>query len=108
MPDTQATIADTAAVATVAHTLATRVADEPFPAADSWRIDHNRWAACRHGADAVMTDPMTGEREPTRERLARVLGTPPPRLDGASRQRSLAANRGLRGLVEALASAFTP
>ena len=51
---------------------------------------------------------MTGEREPTRERLARVLGTPPPRAGGASRQRSLAANRGLRGLVEALASAFTP
>ncbi len=44
-----------------------------------------------------MTDPVTGEREPTRERLARVLGTPPPRFDGASRQRELAAERGLRG-----------
>jgi glutamate---cysteine ligase / carboxylate-amine ligase len=107
VPDTQATIADTAAVATVAHALATRLAEEPIPAAESWRIDQNRWAACRHGADAVMTDPVTGEREPTRERLARVLGTPPPRLDGASRQRELAAERGLHGLVASLADAFT-
>jgi len=110
VPDTQSTIAETAAVATVAHALATSLADEPEPgpAAESWRIDHNRWAACRHGADAVMTDPVTGEREPTHERLARVLGTAPPRLDGALRQRELAAERGLRGLVEALAEAFTP
>jgi len=107
VPDTQTTIADTTAVATVAHALVTRLADEPIPAAEAWRIDQNRWAACRHGADAVMADPVTGERVPTRERLARVLGTPPPRLDGASRQREIAAERGLRGLVAALADAFT-
>jgi len=108
VPDTQTTIADTTAVATVAHALVTRLADEPIPAAEAWRIDQNRWAACRHGVDAVMADAVTGERMPTRERLARVLGTPPPRLDGAARQRALAADRGLRGLVAALASAFTP
>jgi glutamate---cysteine ligase / carboxylate-amine ligase len=108
VPDTQATIADTAAVATVAHALVTRLADEPIPPADSWRIDHNRWAACRHGAAALMTDPVTGAREPTRERLTRALGAPPPELDGAARQRALAAEHGLHGLVAALADTFTP
>jgi glutamate---cysteine ligase / carboxylate-amine ligase len=107
VPDTQATIADTAAVATVAHALAVRLADEPIPPADSWRIDHNRWAACRHGADAVMTDPMTGAREPTTDRLTRALGTAPPALDGPARQRALATEHGLHGLVAALADAFT-
>jgi glutamate---cysteine ligase / carboxylate-amine ligase len=107
VPDTQATIADTAAVATVAHALATRVADDGVAPAESWRIDHNRWAACRHGAAAVMTDPATGERERTRDRLARALGTPPPALDGAARQRALAAEHGLDGLVAALADGFT-
>ena len=106
VPDTQATIADSAAVATVAHALATRLADAPIPTADSWRIDHNRWAACRHGANAVMTDPATGEREPTTDRLARALGTPPPQLEGAARQRALASEHGLHGLVAALADAF--
>jgi carboxylate-amine ligase len=106
VPDTQTTIADTAAVATVAHALVTRLADEPIPAAESWRIDHNRWAACRHGADAVMTDPATGVREPTEERLRRALGTPPPRLDGAARQRALAAEHGLHGLMGALSDTF--
>jgi carboxylate-amine ligase len=106
VPDTQTTIADTAAVATVAQALATRLADDPTPPAESWRIDHNRWAATRHGLDAVMTDPATGAREPVPERLERVLGAPPPALDGAGRQRALAAEHGLAGLVAALAGAF--
>jgi carboxylate-amine ligase len=107
VPDTQATIADTAAVATAAHALAVRLADEPIPPADAWRIDHNRWAACRHGANAVMTDPATGAREPTTDRLTRALGgTPPPALDGPARQRALAAEHGLRGLVAALVDGF--
>jgi carboxylate-amine ligase len=107
VPDTQATIGDTAAVATVAHALAVRLADDPIPPAESWRIDHNRWAACRHGAAAVMTDPATGERSPTSDRLTRALGSPPPALDGAARQREIAAERGLDGLVSALAEGFT-
>jgi glutamate---cysteine ligase / carboxylate-amine ligase len=104
VPDTQATIAGTAAVATVAYELATRV--EPGPPAESWKIDQNRWAACRHGLDAVMTDPHTGERATARERLTRALGTPPPELGGAARQREIAAERGLHGLVEDLADEF--
>jgi carboxylate-amine ligase len=105
VPDTQATIADTAAVATVVYELATRVEPERPPAA-SWKIDQNRWAACRHGLDAVMTDPHTGERAGARERLTRALGTAPPELAGAARQRALAAEHGLRGLMRTLADEF--
>jgi carboxylate-amine ligase len=108
VPDTQATVADTAAVADVAYRLildlaARHDAGEPLPVAESWRIDQNRWSACRHGAHGVMTDPLTGAREPTRERLAR-LGA--PALDGAARQRAVAAEAGLHGLVAWLADAF--
>ncbi|HEX5619610.1 MAG TPA: YbdK family carboxylate-amine ligase, partial [Solirubrobacteraceae bacterium] len=104
VPDTQATIADTAAVATVAYELATRV--EPAPPAESWKLDQNRWAACRHGLDAVMTDPHTGERSTARERLTRALGTAPPELAGAARQREIAGEHGLRGLMQTLVDDF--
>jgi len=108
VPDTQTTVADTAAVATVVEALvrdlaARHDAGEPLPVADSWRIDHNRWAACRHGIDAVVTHPATGAREPVRERLAQ-LGA--PALDGAGRQRAVAAERGVRGLAAWLATEF--
>jgi carboxylate-amine ligase len=113
VPDTQTTVADTEAVASVAYALATGLAErhdagEPLAVAESWRIDQNRWSACRHGLDGEMTDLVTGEREPTRSRLARLLGADPPRLDGPAHHRTLAAERGLRGLVESLADAFPP
>jgi carboxylate-amine ligase len=111
VPDTQATVADTTAVADVVVALVRRLAErhdagEALPVAESWRIDHNRWAACRHGIDAVMTDPVTGERERADLRLARALGSDPPRLEGATRHRAIAAEHGLQGLVTALADGF--
>jgi carboxylate-amine ligase len=111
VPDTQSTVADTAAVAELAYALVMRLAarydaSEPLPVADSWRIDHNRWAACRHGLDAVMTDPFTGARETAYDRLARALDADPPRLDGAARHRTLAAEHGVHGLVAVLADEF--
>jgi glutamate---cysteine ligase / carboxylate-amine ligase len=129
VPDTQATVADSAAVAAVALTLATRLAarhdaGEALPVAESWRIDQNRWTACRHGTGGEMADLETGRRSSTRERLEALLADVAPAaaqlgcadeleraramLDdsGAARQRAVAAERGLRGLVSWLADAF--
>ena len=105
VPDTQTTVADTGAVAQVAYELATRLA--PGPPAESWKLDQNRWAAGRHGLDALMTDPHSGERATARERLTRALGSAPPELDGAARQRALAAEHGLHGLMGQLADDFS-
>jgi glutamate---cysteine ligase / carboxylate-amine ligase len=111
VPDTQRTVAETAAIGAVAHALVTKLADrhdagEALPVAESWRIDQNRWSACRHGLDGTMTDLATGHREPTRERVAALLGVEPPLEHPAARQREIAAERGLHGLVAWLADGF--
>jgi carboxylate-amine ligase len=114
VPDTQRTVAETAAIATVVHALVTRLAErhdagERLPVAESWRIDQNRWSACRHGLDGELRDLRTGEPRPTRERVAALvgeLGVAQPPGDGAARQREVAAERGLRGLVAWLADGF--
>jgi carboxylate-amine ligase len=48
-------------------------AGERLPVADTWRIEENRWSACRYGVQGEMRDLATGRRESTRERLARLL-----------------------------------
>jgi carboxylate-amine ligase len=116
VPDTQRTVEDTAAIATVAHALVVRLAErhdagERLQPAESWRIDQNRWSACRHGLDGRMRDFVTGELQPTRTRVAALLdelGVAMPAGDGAARQRAVAADRGLRGLVAWLADGFAP
>jgi glutamate---cysteine ligase / carboxylate-amine ligase len=100
VPDTQTTVEETAAVATVIHDLVQRLAERPEPVHESWRIDQNRWSACRHGVDGEMTDLVTGERRSTRE----LLDAPAP--SPSARQREVAAERGLRGLVDWLADRF--
>jgi carboxylate-amine ligase len=80
VPDSQVTVADAAAVAAVAHSLVGWLAarhdggdlPEPDP---TWRIEENRWAACRHGLDAVFADLRTGDRVPARELLDQRLAT---------------------------------
>jgi carboxylate-amine ligase len=129
VPDAQSTVADTAAVAAVAHALVAWLAErhdagERLEVAPTWRIAENRWAACRHGADARLADLVTGETRPARERLDALLDELEPvaaRLgcaaelgaarelaadNGAVRQRAVAAERGLHGLVEWLAERF--
>jgi carboxylate-amine ligase len=129
VPDVQSTVVETAAVAAVVHALVAWLADrhdggERLDAAATWRIAENRWAACRHGLDARLADLRTGEARPARERLDQLLDELAPvaarlgcatELDGArallaengaGRQRSVAAERGLHGLVEWLAGRF--
>ena len=72
--DSQACIADVAAVAGFAHALVAWLAERELgEPAESWRIAENRWVACRWGLDGVFADLVTGERRPVREVLhARV------------------------------------
>ena len=97
--------------------------DLPEPA-PTWRIDENRWSACRHGLDGAMADLSSGEPVPTRDRIAALLGELEPTAEGLGcaaelranaaalaapspgRYRAMAAEEGLRGLVAFLAGRF--
>jgi carboxylate-amine ligase len=75
VPDAQSTVADATAVAAFAHALVAWLAQRhdagDLPAPDpTWRIEENRWQACRYGLDGMFADLDSGERVPARERLA--------------------------------------
>jgi glutamate---cysteine ligase / carboxylate-amine ligase len=129
VPDVQTTVRDTAALAAVVHALVARLAErheagEALDVDASWRIAENRWAACRHGVEARLADLRTGEVRTMRDRVHALLDDLEPvagRLgcgaelrdaraladaNGAERQRAVAAERGLHGLVEWLAERF--
>ena len=131
VPDTQITVEDTAAVGGVVHALvhhlATRFdAGDVGPVAETWRIEENRWSACRHGLDGRLADLAGGETVPTRERLESLIGELEASAvevgasgeleqakalleeNGAQRQRRVAAAGGARQLAEWLAEAFAP
>ncbi len=127
--DAQSTVAHTAALAAVIHTLCAWLverhdrAELPAPA-DTWRIQENRWSACRYGVAGTQADLVSGERRPTRELLAALLtelAATAERLDCSTelaaanalihsplseRHRVVSARAGPRGLVEWLARQF--
>jgi carboxylate-amine ligase len=78
VPDAQATVRETAAIAAVVHALVASLAarhdaGEELPAADTWRIGENRWSACRHGVDGMWADAHTGAARPMREHLHALI-----------------------------------
>jgi carboxylate-amine ligase len=78
VPDGQATVADGAAVAAVAQALTAWLADrvtagEQEPPAETWRIEENRWSACRFGVEGKMADPRDGTVRETRAWLKDLL-----------------------------------
>jgi glutamate---cysteine ligase / carboxylate-amine ligase len=122
VPDAQTTLADAAGVVVVAQALVAWLAQrfdagERLPTAPRWRIEENRFAALRHGLDGELADLEHGTRAPARERLRALLDELAPvaeRLgagallpqaralaerNGAIRQREVAAERDVRGLV---------
>ena len=130
VPDAQTTLDDAAAIAAVTQALVAWLAErheagedvvDPVP---TWRIEENRWAACRHGVEAEFADLRTGERRPARDSLHALIDRLEPlagrlgaadsleharRLverNGAMRQRSVYAKAGAHGLAEWLASRF--
>jgi carboxylate-amine ligase len=80
VPDAQSTVADAAAVAAVIHALvawlgARHDAGDPLPAPPRWRIEENRWSACRYGVQGTMADLVSGEPRATARRLHELLET---------------------------------
>jgi carboxylate-amine ligase len=129
VPDAQSLPADAAALIATASALvlwlAARhdAADLP-PVASSWRIAENRWSAARHGIHGGMADLQTGRTQDTGDRLHRLLDELEPFAasvagaeqlshahlladsNGADRQRMLARDLGLPGLVSVLSDSF--
>lgn len=129
VPDAQPTVAAAAALAAVARALVADLAasvddGDPPPVHDTVRIDENRWRALRHGLPGTLLDLETGDEEPTRARVGRLLDRLAPTADalgdsvpfagaadllrcsGAERQRAVAGRHGLPAVVEDLADRF--
>ena len=127
VPDAQTTLADAAAVAAVSQALIALLAERaatasPVPA---WRIEENRWSACRHGLEGSMADLRSGERRATRDVLHDLLGELEPvaqglgsgaamsharslvERNGAVHQRAIFAREGASGLLRWLAQRYT-
>jgi carboxylate-amine ligase len=78
VPDGQATVGDAAAVAATAQALLAWLGErygtgDLEPPAPTWRIEQNRWSACRHGVEGYMANVRDGEARPTRECLRELL-----------------------------------
>jgi glutamate---cysteine ligase / carboxylate-amine ligase len=129
VPDAQASVRDAASVAAVVHSLVAHLAAEhdaggTAPAVATWRIEENRWSACRWGVEGELADLQTGERAPTRARLHALLDELEPRaealgcpaelanaralveVNGAMRHREIARQEGARALAAWLADRF--
>jgi len=125
VPDTQTTLEDAAALAGVAHALVAHLAESRADGhAETWRIEENRWSACRDGVEGAMADLRTGRRTATRDLLGALIDELEPaaaevgcseelasaralvEANGAMRQRAIAGSDGLRGLVRRLAGDF--
>ncbi|HEX6116377.1 MAG TPA: YbdK family carboxylate-amine ligase [Solirubrobacterales bacterium] len=118
VPDQQATVAETVAVAAFVRGLVVDLAarydaGESLPVHPTWRIGENRWSAGRHGLDGTLADLDSGVRRPTRERLTDLIdrvgadaARPLTEENGAIRQRAWAAAGGPEGAARELAERF--
>jgi carboxylate-amine ligase len=131
VPDAQTTTQEAAGVLALAAGLIAWLAErhdagEPLPVHDTIRIAENRWRALRHGLAGSLLDLDSGEQAPARARVLALIEQVAPAAErlggaaalehartlaarnGAERQRTVAAEHGPRGVVEALADAFLP
>jgi glutamate---cysteine ligase / carboxylate-amine ligase len=125
-PDSQTRVEDAAAVAALFQCLLVWLAGrydehDDLVVHDTIRIAENVWRARRYGTRGYMVDPVTGEQEETRTRIGRLLEALEPTAarygtswalltastllagNGADRQRYVAEEHGLDGLVGWLA-----
>jgi carboxylate-amine ligase len=78
VPDAQSSVTDAAAVVAVVQALVAWLAEQqesgaPLPVHPTWRIEENRWLACRDGVEGHMADLQTGRLDSTRARLEELL-----------------------------------
>jgi len=129
VPDGQTTVADAAAIAAVVQALVVWLGErhdggERLHVAEGWRIEQNRWSACRHGVEGEMADLSTGGVRPTRAVLEELLGALQPvavrlgsesalargremvEVNGALAQRRVARDGGPRAVAPWLAERF--
>jgi carboxylate-amine ligase len=129
VPDSQATVADGAAIAAVVQALAAWLgerhdAGERLEIVRRWRIEENRWSACRHGVEGQMADLDTGALRPTRDWLRELIATLRPiaarlgsdpqlgramslvEVNGAIMQRLVANDGGAYAVAHSLAEGF--
>jgi carboxylate-amine ligase len=122
VPDMQTSLEDTEAIASVAHALVVRLAEryddgETLPVHERERIEENRWRALRHGVHGYTADLASGDPEPVRDCIARLLDELAPTAErigcltglvrarsllvgnGADRQRDVFARDGMDGLL---------
>lgn len=83
VPDAQSSVADAVAIAGVVQALVAWLGErhdsgEPLQPAPTWRIEENRWSACRDGVQGEMADLITGRLRSTRACLEELLAD----LDG--------------------------
>ena len=125
--DAQTSPEASAAIAAVCQTLVASLvdrfrADGALPVQPTHAVAENRWRALRDGLAAELADPETGLPESARYRIARLLTELKPYAEllgcaaelanawpllarnGAERQREVAAERGMPGLLEWLAA----
>lgn len=130
VPDAQASLNDAGGIVAFAHSLccwlAARhdAADLPCPD-PTWRIEQNRWSACRDGMDGTFADLQTGRQSPARDRIAKIIENMAPtagkigcateltallaRIEQPAaprRYREIAADSGFAGLMRVLVDEY--
>ena len=78
VPDAQSSVGDAAAIVAVVQALVAWLAkrhdsEAPLRRDPTWRIEENRWSACRDGVQGRMADLQTGSLTPTRACLEELL-----------------------------------
>jgi glutamate---cysteine ligase / carboxylate-amine ligase len=101
--DAQSTVDDAAGVAAAVQALVVWLAErhhagERLSVAPTWRIEENRWLACRDGVQGDMADLETGMLKPTSTLLSELLSALGPVAGRLGSDRALArATRMLEG-----------
>jgi carboxylate-amine ligase len=126
VPDAQTRIAEAGAIAAVCQALVAALlerydAGDDLPVHETHRIGENRWRALRDGLDAILVDLETGVPIPARERIGRLLAELERHAEllgarnellaawtllaenGAERQRRVAGEVGIDGVIRRLA-----